>query len=57
MPLHCDNKEVVTMQMEGMANVIWNAFINDYKLKQGGKVNNREGLESPSYTYSVPTLV
>ena len=32
-------------------------IISHYKLKQGGKVNNREGLESPSYTYSVPTLV
>ena len=32
MPLHCNDKEVVAMQMKGVADVIRNAFINYHKL-------------------------
>ena len=34
MPLHRDDKEVVAMQMEGVADVISKTFINDYELNE-----------------------
>ena len=61
MPLHCNNKKVVTMEVKRVANIIGNSFINYHNLNETKEVSmqgdylfeeNLTSTTSPRFTLS-----